>query len=224
MKPISENAVIPVIPAEALDARLAVGWRHFGTRFFRCNFAIHGDVLCGILPLRIRVGEFTPTRNQRRVERRNADARVAIVPTVITPEIHDLFARHKARFVEDAPESIFDFLSAAPSTLPCENQMIEVRLDGHLVAVSFLDIGVRSVSSVYAMFDPRHARRSPGIFTMLCEVAFARRRGMQFYYPGYCYTVPSPYDYKKRFHALEAYDWDRQWTALDGPFEWSRLL
>lgn len=223
-QPIFENSEIPGISPLMLDARLVTGWRHFGARFFRCNFAIHDGVLCGIVPLRLRLEDFLPTASQRRIERKNADTQVRIAPTVITPELHALFERHKTRFTSGVPDSLHVFLSTDPGTVPCENHMIEVRRDGRLLAASFLDIGERSVSSVYAMFEPEESARSLGIFTILCEIEHARRLGRLLYYLGYSYTVPSPYDYKLKFRGLEAYDWNYRWMPIHERFDWSRPL
>jgi arginine-tRNA-protein transferase len=77
-----------------------------------------------------------------------------------------------------------------------------------LVALSYLDLGERATSSVYGMFEPAHSRRSLGIYTMLLEIEFSRRRGCAFYYPGYATREPSAYDYKKQFQGLEVLNWE----------------
>ena len=43
--------------------------------------------------------------------------------------------------------------------------------------------------------------------TMLLELIKAREMGKRFYYHGYCYDVPSQFDYKMNFHNLESMDW-----------------
>ncbi len=128
------------------------------------------------------------------------------------------------RFTENVPDSLRDFLSDHPATEPCRNVTIEVRREGELLAASFLDLGAESASSVYAMFDPKHSARSLGILTMLLEIEWARQLGKRRYYLGYAYTMPSVYDYKKAFGALESYDWSRGWVPLPKDFAWSREI
>jgi arginine-tRNA-protein transferase len=175
-----------------------------------------------VLPLRLRLGNFEPTKSQRRVLRRNADLETRLVPTKHCAAYDQLFERHKVRFTENVPASLRDFLSERPAEIPCANMAVEVRLGSELLAVSFMDLGAESASSVYAAFDPGHASRSLGIFTLLVEIEQARQLGKRFHYLGYAYTVPSVYDYKKDFRGVEGYDWGRCWTPLPKDFAWSR--
>jgi arginine-tRNA-protein transferase len=224
MKPILEHSEMSSLSAQRLDLRLVTGWRHFGTHFFRYNFALHEGVLCGVLPLRLRVDDTTLTKSQRRIWRRNSDLGTRIVPTRHCVEYDRLFALHRRRFTNDVPDSLRDFFSENPAEIPCLNATFEVRLGGKLVAASFMDIGRESTSSVYGMFDPEHGRRSLGIHTLLLELAYARQLGKRFHYLGYAYTVPSVYDYKKQFLGVESYDWGHGWRLLPKDFIWSREL
>ncbi|MGH8047695.1 MAG: arginine-tRNA-protein transferase [Chthoniobacterales bacterium] len=222
MTPILENAEVPIISPARLDTRFVMGWRHFGSKFFRYNFSFHAGLLCGVIPLRVRLGEFEESKSQRRVIRRNADLEMRFVPAGHCAAYDRLFVKHRTRFTENVPDSLRDFLSEAPAEIPCANMALEVRLGRELLAVSFMDIGAEATSSVYAVFDPEHAPRSLGIFTMLMEIAQSRKLGKVFHYLGYSYSVPSVYDYKKGFHRVEGYDWGRSWIPMPEEFEWSR--
>lgn len=200
-----------VTPAE-MDSLWAQGWRHFGPMFYRYARANQGGQILDVRPLRLPLSLYLPTRSQRRILRRNADATVQIRPTVLDDTRRRLFQAHKARFRDNVPDALEDFLGPEPSRGPCLNVEISIHVQGRLVAASYLDVGSRAVSSVYAFFDPAESRRSLGIFTMLQEIAWARSRNCQYYYPGYAYAQPSHYDYKKQFHGLEVYDW-RTWQA-----------
>lgn len=222
MAPILENADVPAIAPMLLDARLVMGWRHFGVRFFRYNFSFQNGRLCGVVPLRIRLGEFEESKSQRRIARRNADLEIRLLPAGHCAAYDRLFERHRTRFTDNVPDSLRDFLSDMPAEIPCANMAVEIRLGRELVAVSFMDIGLDSTSSVYAMFDPEHSERSLGIFTLLVEIAEARKLGKRFHYLGYSYTLPSVYDYKKSFRGAEGYDWGRAWIPLPAGHVWSR--
>lgn len=202
---------------EEMDAWWAEGWRHFGALFFRYRRAWPGGRTCTVVPLRVAVERFAPSRSQRRVIARNRDARVTIGETVFTDELEEMFERHKTRFRSDVPESLSSFLSLAPGRVPCPNETIAVRVGGRLVAASFLDVGRRSTSAVYAMFDPEESRRSLGVFTMLEALRHTRETGRSHYYPGYACREPSVYDYKKNFAGLEAFDWRGNWRPLVAP-------
>lgn len=208
---INEEFYTPQVSPQQLDALLASGWRHFGEQFFRYNINFYNGELRRVLPLRVRLADFEISKSQRRVMKRNQDLQIVFRPIEITPEKEDLFERHKQRFNHAVPDSLYDFLSSEPASVPCEALEVGVYENEKLLAASFFDVGAKSVSAVYAMFDPLKFSRSLGIFTMLLTIEHAVENGKTFYYPGYAYQGKSFYDYKKRFSALEEYDWNGSW-------------
>ena len=212
---INEEFYAPEVTPRQLDALLEDGWRHFGEHFFRYNIGFHENQLRLVLPLRVRLANYTQSKSQRRVIRKNQDLQTIIRPIEITPEKEILFEAHKRRFDHGVPDSIYDFLSRSPAAVPCEALEVCVYANQKLLAASFFDVGATTISAVYAMFDPRETTRSLGIYTMLLTIDYATGNGKTFYYPGYAYTGNSFYDYKKRFSALEFFDWDENWE----PFE-----
>jgi arginine-tRNA-protein transferase len=224
LAPIWEETSKDSVSSVELDSWLAGGWRHFGSKFFRYNFAIRDEVLCGVMPLRLPLEAFSQTKSQRRVWKRNLDLETRLTAPKHNEEYDDLFARHKSRFASNVPDSLRDFLSDRPAEIPTECVAVELRLDGMLIAASFFDLASESASSIYAMFDPEHGSRSLGIHTLLVEIEHARALGKKFLYLGYAYTVPSAYDYKKGFPNVEAYDWGNGWLPLPPEFTWSRKV
>ena len=203
------------LPRE-MDTFWANGWRHFGENFFRYNLAFYENEIRWVTPLRIRLLDFTVSKSQRRTLKKNQDLRVIIRPAEITPEKNSLFQQHKRRFKRGVPRLIYDFLSIDAATAPCEVLEICVCANKKLLAASFFAVGEISVSSIYAMFAPEEAARSLGIFTMLMEIDFAQKHQKEFYYQGYAYEGNSFYDYKKRFNALEQFDWNGRWEIFSG--------
>jgi len=220
-RPVSEQATCETMTPDAMDWVLERGWRNFGCDFFRTSHAIHDSSVCGVMALRLDARQFLPSGSQRRVMRKNASLDVRMVPAQHGADYDAMFRKHRERFSDHLPESLHSFLSENPATVPCETIALEARLSGRLAAVSFLALGAQSTSAIYAMFDPEFASRSLGIFTILQEIAFTRSTGRTWYYPGYAYTMPSPYDYKLHFHGLEVFDWESRWVPLDRPIEWS---
>jgi len=196
---------------DQLDALLADGWRHFGSFFFRQRQSIHNDELVHVQPVRIRLADYQHKKRHRKLLRKNDSTRVLFAPANIDAHKMKLFEQHKTRFQEHTPHSIYDFLSQEPALAP--TRMVECQLwdDDYCYAVSFLDVGSKSTSSVYAMFDLSYSDRSPGIHTLLAEIDYSIRQQKEFLYLGYAYDQPSFYDYKKRFPQLEKYDWEGQW-------------
>lgn len=212
---INEEFYTPKVSPQQLDWLLADGWRHFGEHFFRYNIGFHENELRRVLPLRIHLEKFEISKSQRRVLRKNQDLQIVFRPIEITPEKEDLFERHRQRFNHAVPDSLYDFLSSEPADVPCEALEVCVYEKNKLLAASFFDVGASAVSAVYAMFEPSEISRSLGIFTMLLTIDFASKNGKTFYYPGYAYKGNSFYDYKKRFSALEEFDWNGNWKIFN---------
>ena len=214
---IDEIGTLDHAPPGLMDRLWANGWRHFGNCFFRYSRmeAADGEIQT-IQPLRIPLADFSPGKSQRRILNRNRDVAISIVPAVVDDEREALFLKHRERFTTNVPESLRNFIpSRIPDRLPCTCLNVEVRLDGSLIAVSYLDVDVESVSSVYAVFDPVEQRRGLGTLTLLEEIRWARSQGKRWLYPGYATAEPSVYDYKKTFRPVEYFDWQGNWRLLE---------
>lgn len=211
------------VPPAGMDALWAEGWRHFGTQFFRYSVMLHEGEIQTVVPLRVDLAEFTLSKSQRRVLRKNADLRVELTPACITEEAEAMFQRHKARFTENVPEDMRTFLSAEPATVPCKCLAVQCFLKDTCIAMSFLDVGSAATSSVYGIFEPEHSPRSLGIFTLLRELEWAKEQGKQYAYPGYATLGSSHYDYKKQFSGLQGYHWEsgkwRPWSEMQAGIE-----
>lgn len=218
---IFEQDILTEASPQEMDRRWSQGWRHFGREFFRYSLSLNEDgSWYRIQPLRLVLAEFRPTARHRRILKKNADLTVEIGSARHDAGREALFLRHRTRFKSNLPDSLRVFLPEAdPATQPCECR--EVRLldpQGRLLAVSYLDLGEESCSSVYAMFEPEASARSLGICTFLHEIAYAQNTGRRFLYPGYATVEPSHYDYKKSFPALETYHWRTgEWQPLVTP-------
>lgn len=202
-----------VTPME-LDFLLAEGWRHFGQHFYRYNLGFLKDEFRFVIPLRIRLADFKFSKSQRRILNKNKLLHTIIRPIKFDDEKLELFERHKLRFNHGIPGSIYNFLDVDAANTPCKSLEICVYENDKLLAASFLDAAEESVSSIYAMFAPEESKRSLGILTMLLEIEYAVETGKTFYYQGYAYEGESFYDYKKRFNALEKFDWFGNWEKF----------
>lgn len=223
---IDDSVEMQPLHPKVFDDYLAEGWRLLGRSIVRHNFSMCRGKICRTLPLRIRLADFEFSKSQRQLLRRNADLQVGFGPIHMNPIRQALFERHAERFFERRPESIASFLSTQAHRLPVAGLEFTVYNESHLIAASYFHLGDQSVSGTYCIYDPDYGRQSLGTYTMLLELAKARELGKQFYYHGYCYDVPSAFDYKLNFNHLEAMDWQtglwyplarvpvRKWTTL----------
>ena len=212
---MNEGFVCERLSPAQLDALLASGWRHFGRSFFRYDRLVQEGRTFHVLPLRLPLAAFSPSRSQRRVLRRNGDLSLRVVPAFVDDAAETLFERHKTRFEKNVPESLHSFVSERPERVPCPCACLCLHQRGRLVGLSYLDLGEAGSSSVYQMFEPDEERRSLGVLMILLAIRVSAELGKSLYYPGYAYREPSHYDYKKRFAGLCGYDWRGEWRGLE---------
>jgi leucyl-tRNA---protein transferase len=205
---INEEFSATRLASEEMDRLWSEGWRRFGATLFRYSITLaESGALDIIVPLRINLAEFSASKSHRRILRRNSDLTWETRPASISPEVTGLFEKHRQRFRQNVPDSLAVFLGSDPASGPCGCLELRCLLRGRLIAASFMDVGARSASSVYAVFDPAESRRSPGILTLLKEIEWARDHGLTHLHPGYTTLHPGVYEYKKQFRPLEGYDW-----------------
>lgn len=205
---IDESVELQPMHPALFDEHLAEGWRLLGYSIIRHNYAACRGRLCYTIPLRIRLEGLAFSKSQRQLFRRNADLTVRSGRVQLTPEKEDLFRLHTVRFRERQPESLYSFLSPQAGSRPVRGIEFTVYEKDRLVACSYVHVGETAMSGTYCFFDPEASgRRSLGSYTMLLELLKAREMGKLYYYHGYCYDVPSQFDYKLNFHNLESMDW-----------------
>ncbi len=198
LPPISERVRDAEMTPAGFDKLMAKGYYHFNFWMHRHN----SNAGFRSIPLRILLLNYKLSKNQRRVMRINADLEIRIQQDKSLPmDEVELFHRHMARFGQNAPRNVY-----LPSNSPLFRKLRIFEGD-RLIAASYFELGGTSSYGYYAIFDPEMEWRSLGIFTMLSEIGIAVAHGKEFYYLGYAYKEPTLYDYKKRFHGLEAYDW-----------------
>lgn len=189
-----------VEPAQ-LDSLLEAGYRHFGTTFFRADCEEIENEFFTILPLRIRLEDFSFEKKHRRILRQNGDLTTIVQPSCFSVPKSRLFHKHITRFRFFIPEKLGNFIQWKPKVTDVYE--VCVYRGTTLIACSFFDVGEKASSGIYAMFDPEESRRSLGIYTLLVELEYSALLGLQYYYPGFAHIEPSFYDYKKQFNAME---------------------
>lgn len=207
-----QHAWLLSIGDEELDLMFENGWRRAGNIFYRYSYDTHEDITTGagplqVLPLRIPVNNFTLTKSQAKIWRKNENFHWNLVAGRPTDAHHELFLLHRERFERNVPDSIFDFISTTHESLPTRGLILDVYDGEKLIATSLIDHTPKSMSSIYAMFHPDYGAYSLGVYTMLLEIYSCRQLGNTYYYPGFAHHESSFYDYKKRFNALEWLDW-----------------
>ncbi|MBU1190222.1 MAG: arginyltransferase [Gammaproteobacteria bacterium] len=202
----------PSLMDNRLYSRLALlGFRRSGSHVYRPACA-----KCqACVPVRIPVADFLPQRRDRRCLSRNADLTSDWVLARFSPEHFQLYsdylsARHPAGGMDKpTPEHYRQFLMGNWS----DTWFLELRLDGHLIAVAVADLLADGLSAVYSFYTPDLDQRGLGNYCILRLIEHTQARGLPYLYLGYWIQDCTKMAYKGRFRPLETLIND-SWIAL----------
>ena len=186
------------------------GFRRSGEYVYRP----HCQACNKCVPVRIPVAQFSPNRSQRRSWKKNQDLQLRVLDAAYQDEHFALYrrymqARHPGGGMDNEdPDAYRRVISAQWS----ESSLFEFRLNGTLLAVAVVDVGIDGLSAVYTFFAPEAAHRSLGCFAVLSQVAEARQRDLHWVYLGYWNQDSPKMAYKTDYHPLEYFD-GQQWGA-----------
>lgn len=166
------------------------------------------------LSARIRVADFTPSRTQKRIQKRNALLRRNPTSPWATEDQYTLFRRYLDHRHADggmADMDVFEFAAMIEET-PIRSRVIEYTRaapDGGrnrtLAAVSLTDVFDDGLSMVYSFYDPDLTPQSLGTYLILDHIEIAREAGLPYVYLGYWVPGSRKMGYKAGFDALEIY-------------------
>ncbi|MGF1461623.1 MAG: arginyltransferase [Maricaulaceae bacterium] len=174
---------------------------------------------------RIPAEDFTPSRNQRRILKRNADLVRDTVPGQSTREQYALLSAYLESRHADGGMAGMDFLDYMTMVhdSPVRTTLTEYRLAegpqaGRLVACALVDALIDGFSLVYSFFDPTMSQRSLGAFMILDHIREARVQNLGYVYLGYWVAGSAKMAYKARYRPLEVLG-PEGWRRLEPPPE-----
>jgi len=189
------------------------GFRRSGTFTYRPRC----DECRACVPARVVVGEFKPSRSQRRAARHHANLDISLHTLQYNEEHFELYQRYQtARHCDegmesDSPEQFRNFLlqSHVDSTL------VEFREKGLLRMVSLIDILDDGLSSVYTFYDPDVEHSCFGTYNVLWQIELCKKLELDYLYLGYWIKESQKMAYKVNFKPLQGLV-DGQWQAIQG--------
>ncbi|MFS4437553.1 arginyltransferase [Paracoccaceae bacterium GXU_MW_L88] len=178
------------------------------------------DSCSACLSARIPVADFTPSKSQKRVQKRNREMERRPASRWANERQYELFrryvdSRHAGGGMADM--DIFEF-AAMMEESPVRTQIVEYwepdeTRNLELAAVALTDLLDDGLSMVYSFFDPAKADRSIGTALILDHIEIARAAGLPYVYLGYWVPGSPKMDYKARYQPLEVY-LDGRWQQM----------
>jgi arginyl-tRNA--protein-N-Asp/Glu arginylyltransferase len=173
--------------------------------------------------VRVKVDEFRPSRNFRRVSDQNGDVAGIVGRAEPTSEQYSLFRRYlDARHGEGgmADMTVLDY-SMMIEDSHVETRLVEYRAPDpetrssnatELIAACLTDLLADGLSMVYSFYAPEEQQRSLGTYMILDHIERARRLGLPHVYLGYWVDGSQKMAYKARFlpqERLAMNGWER---------------
>lgn len=200
------------LSGQRYDQYLASGWFRGSVMLYKMDLLIMDEQLWSVVNIRLKLDGFSPRKGQRKCVRKVEEAfDVKIQPARLDAQRERLYQQHKSRFKGFVHNTLSEYLHAGFNRTVFNTMEVAVYEGERLVAVSFFDLGHRSMASLLALYDPAYKRFSLGRYTMLKEVEFGQNLGYKWYYPGYVLDRPSMFDYKTELGSMQHYTASKRW-------------
>ncbi len=199
-----EYRIVHGLDSGEYEDLLARGYRRFGRQLFRPQCL--GCRQC--VSVRVLVQEHEASANQRRVLKANSGIRVVQEPVYVTDRHVELYNRYHTFMAGERGwrKDLINRGDYYESFVAGGGDFASQWLyyDGtKLVGVALMDETPRSISLVYYFHEPDWRRSSPGTFSILTQLDYAKRRGKAWAYPGYWIPANRSMAYKGRFRPFE---------------------
>lgn len=190
------------------DTLIQHGFRRNGKTLYRPHCATCQDCIAS----RVRLADYSPSRNHRRNIKLNQDIRIYIQEPLFNDEHFALYCRyldhqhHDGGMNNPTPESYLEFLTSnALDTI-----FMEGRVNNQLILVAVIDRLRQGWSAVYTFYDPQQTHRGLGKYAILWQLEQLQQRQLPWLYLGYWLENHQKMSYKNQYQPFEIYQND-QW-------------
>ena len=205
---------LETVTPEELDAYLLKGWFRMGPTIFTTNFLSFKEQLYSAIWLRVTLDTYSGDRTQSRLFKLNNIFKTEIKKATVTDEKEALFARYKQGVSFEASASLQHLLFGKSDHAAYDTYEINIRDNGKLIAVGYFDLGATSAMGISSFYNPEYKKHSLGKYLIYLKMEYCKKKGLQYFYPGYFVPGYSFFDYKLtmaksslEYLKVESFEW-----------------
>ncbi|XQW86860.1 arginyltransferase [Thalassotalea piscium] len=190
---------------------ISQGFRRSGEQIYRPNC-----INCqACKSLRILVNEFSPSKSQKRVSKKNQLFTTKIVDK-LSDHHYPLYEQYINQLHSDGsmfPANYQQFNSFLASELT-EQLFIEIYADNKLVSVAVTDVLLDSLSAVYTFYHPEFKSSSLGVYSILTQIEVCKTLDKKYLYLGYQIDDCKKMNYKNRYFPHQIFE-NNCWQTIN---------
>lgn len=190
----------------ALDKYLDKGWFRAGQRIYTLEYILLKGELYKPIRIRLALQGNTFRKGLRKLWKKNQQFRTTYQKSKITKRKEQLYQQQIMRLEGYVSPNLKDSLLDGGTKNIYDTHEVAVYHKNKLIAVSFFDLGEKTMASINAVYDPDYQQYSLGFYTMLAEIEYGKQHGFEYYYPGYVIPNFPKFDYKLRIGDVEFYN------------------
>ena len=198
------------IPDNVMELFLAAGYRRNGNFLY----TMHCRNCKACVPIRLYPRNFSPTKSQKRVLRKNSDVETSIGPIEPNEENVALCEKFLQRRYPAKNSKGTSYYSGFFQNTIVTTMEIRYQVAGRLLGTGIIDIGRNWMNAVYFYFDPDEAGRSPGTFNILSMIDICLKMEIDHLYLGYYIDRLPAMNYKRKFKPYYLY-LDSRWNCFE---------
>ena len=199
-KQTTHYKIIQNCSSEYCELLIERGWRRFGSMFFRpvCQECTKCE------SLKIDTKDFTYSKSQRRIKRKNSETKMHIRKPKVTAEHLELFEKYhlhmkdKRDWVHSQTDAKHYYASFVHGHGDFGYEILYF-IENKLVGIDLVDILPNGISSIYFYYDPDYEHHSLGTYSMLQQIQIAKDNNLDWIYMGYYVKECQSLAYKSRY-------------------------
>lgn len=196
------------IEPEELDAYLAHGWYRMGQCIFTTDFVEREGVHYKAIWLRNRLSIYQASTSFQKLKKRNKNFTTEIIPFNYNSTYEKLFQQYRLSLPPERVRSLHSFLFGDSPYLIFNSVVINLYDAGKLIGAGVFDLGKTSAAGISSFYDPAYQKFSIGRYLIFKKIEYCKRRGYDYFYPGYFVEGIKAFDYKLEIgkESLEYYN------------------